>query len=887
MSVGEVEKALKVSRLGLSEEEVKSRRKRYGLNILPKPKPLSGFVLFISQFKSALVYILIAAAAISAIIDHMVDFYVIIAAVLVNVVVGFFQEYKAQQALVKLRDYTTEKTTVIRDGKKYEIETGKLVPGDRIFLMPGDKVPADVRLTKTIGLKINEATLTGESKPRKKIVSAIKGNRAVADRDNLAFKGTSIIEGVGEGIVIRTGIKTKFGEIASMLKDVKEESTPLQSELGRFSRWLGIFVIILATAMIVFGVVVGRPFFDMFILAIALAVSAIPEGLIIGVTAILAVGMKRILEQKALTKKLVAAETLGSTTMICADKTGTLTTGEMEVTKVVTSPNQGLSGVKKMDGDRGVFEVLGAGVLASDAYIANPKEKLKKFKVLGNTTERPIVLIAAELGIMRENLKKGLKEVFEIPFDSAHKYMVKVYKGKDGYKAFAKGAPEKLIEECGSYLDGEKSKTLDKKLKEKIKETYRGMMKQGLRVLCVVKCEDCDIPIEKKKSPRPPFKKSAVFLGLLGIKDPLRPKVKEVVKETLSAGLKTVIITGDNRATATTIAREAGLKIKEREVMNGGEVDDLSDDALQKAAKKIKLYARVEPKHKMRIVDALQKNGEVVAMTGDGLNDAPALKSSDIGIAVASGSEVTKDVADMVLLDNNLGVIVGAIREGRGIFENIRKMILYLLSDSGTEIILVVASFVMGLPLPVLAVQILWVNLIDDSLPSLALTLDPYESGLMKRPPRPQKEKILNRPMAILILIISIVTGFTILFTFLIVLKTTGDLERARTMAFVLLGFDSLLYVFSVRSLRHSIFKNKLFNNRALILAVLIGFGLQLSVVYIPFLQGPLGTKAISINDLALVIVIAFGVLFVIEFFKLIILRRGEASKKENNPSLC
>lgn len=873
LSIRETEKTLGVSSSGLSSQKAKNRVESHGKNVLPRAKPLGPFFILISQLKNALVYILIAAAVISVVIAHMIDFYVILTAILVNVIVGFVQEYKAQKALYKLRSYVTEKTTVLRDGKKQEIDTELLVPGDRIFLKPGDKVPADIRLCKAVDLKINEAVLTGESGPQKKQTGLIQTEIPIGDRDNMAFKGTSVIEGVGEGIVAKTGSGTEFGKIALMLREVKEENTPLQDELKRFSRWLGLLVITASGAIFITGMLIGRPVFDMFILAIALAVSAIPEGLVIGVTAILAVGMKRILDQKALTRKLVAAETLGSTTVICSDKTGTLTTGQMEVTEILTSPIKDCDRQEGFRSDAAILNTLGAGVLASDAYISNPDAKLKSWKVFGNSTEQPIIRLAAELGIFGKQLARGLKEVFEIPFDSANKYMVKVYRGKDGnYEMYAKGAPEKLLDECGYFIDCQKQKRLTSTLRSEIVKNYEKMTKKGLRVLCVAKAEDSEIPIGEGDYRNPKFKKPLVFLGLLGIKDPLRPGVGAVLKNTLLAGLRPIIITGDNKATAMTIAREAGIKIKPDEVLEGGEIDKLSDKAMKRAVKKVKLYARVAPEHKMRIVDALQKNSEVVAMTGDGLNDAPAIKSADIGIAVGGGSEVTKETADMVLLNNDLKVIVAAIREGRGIFENIRKVVLYLLSDSFTELLLVIASFVFGFPLPVLAVQILWVNLIDDSLPNLALTLDPQEDDLMKDPPRPKREKILNNPMKMLIGAISIITGVAILVTFLLMLKNTGDLERARTIAFTLLGLDSLLYVFSIRFLHHSVFNpkmyKKIFNNSALVVAVLVGIALQLAAVYVPVLQRALGTKALSLYDWCIIIPVALGVFLAIELSK-------------------
>jgi Ca2+-transporting ATPase len=866
----EIFKEFQSNKNGLTDEEAGFRRQEYGFNELPKKKGLSKLTIVIAQFRSALVYILLVAAIVSFTLGEYIDAQIILAAILINVIVGFVQENKAQTALASLSKMVTLEIRVIRDGLEKIMESKYLVPGDVMVLEAGDKVAADARLFEAVELETAEASLTGESSPVNKKVESMPRGVALAERTSMVYSGTNVLKGRAKAMVVATGTGTEIGKIAKMLKEVDEEQTPLQKKLDRFSKSLGLFILGLSLFILVLGLLTGEPFGVMFNTAVAVAVAAIPEGLLVAVTVILALGMQSILKKKALVRKLVAAETLGSTTVICTDKTGTLTEGEMRVAEVVTDScslemlAEGCQINKNTFAES--YQLLNIGMICNDAIIQNEDEQMKDWQVLGSGTETALLLAAAQIGIKRKELEKRLPRLDEITFTSDRKYMATLHRQDHHKVIYFKGAPEILLKASGFVLQHDKEVKIYKDKRQEIIKKYELLSKKGLRVLALgYKKVPAEVSTLEENND---LLKDVVLVGFVGIKDPLRPGVIKTLKGTEAAGIKTVMITGDNKITARFIARELGMEINERNIIEGEELLTIDDNKLKERVREFKVYARVSPGDKLRIVQAWQQNGEVVAMTGDGVNDAPALKQADVGIALGSGSQVAKETADLVLLDNSYQTIMAAVEQGRVIYDNIKKVILYLLSDSFSEVILVIGSLMMGLPLPLLPAQILWINLITDGFPDMALTLESEESEVMNEPPQERHKSILDMERKLLIGIISGFTAFTSLGIFYYFWKIVGDLELARTVTFVALGIDSLLYVFSCRTLRHSIFHSHFFSNKYLLLAVGLGGILQVLAVYVPFFQNVLRTVPLGLEEWLIIAMVNVLVILLIELVK-------------------
>ncbi|MBU0597987.1 HAD-IC family P-type ATPase [Patescibacteria group bacterium] len=884
LSREEALKGLATSYSGLSSEEVSKRLNTYGKNKLPEEKPFSFWLLFLRQFKSALIYILLIAALVSFFLQDYINMYVILAAVGINVIVGFIQEFRAQKALEKLRRIVTLYARVRRNGREMEIKTEDIVPGDIVILSAGQKISADIRITQAVDLKIDEASLTGESFPIKKTDDKLSSAVIIAEQKNMAFMGTTVVAGTGEGVVVNTGHKTELGKIATLIKDTKEESTPLQKKLASLGRMLGIIILIISFFIFLVGIILKYDLKEMFTTAVALAVAAIPEGLVVVLTVILAIGMQRILKQKSLVRKLIAAETLGSITVICTDKTGTLTEGEMRVVKIITH-DKTLNTDRHTDSKKAeeipaksFFLALKIGVLSSDAHIENPDEAIEHRTVIGMPTEKALVLAAAQTGMDLDQLNKENPRYEVVPFESDKRFMATLNKSrKDEKTIYFKGAPEVILGSAKKIdLDG-KIVNLEEKKKNKLRAEYESLSSEGLRILALGFKE-----VDKNYSnlrDDPAILENLTFVGFAGIKDPLRREAKQTIKLCQEAGIRPVMLTGDHRLTAQAIAKELNLPHGSKNIIEGGEFEKLDEKKLKSRIADISVYARVNPGDKLRIIDAWQDRGEVVAMTGDGVNDAPALKSADIGVALGSGTDVAKETADIVLLDNNFSTIVKAVEQGRIIYDNIKKVVLYLMSDSFTEMIIISLSLLLGWPLPLLAAQILWINLVTDGFPNIALTVEPGEPDIMKQKPVAPKKSIVDFEMKFLIFFISLITGLLALGIFYYVWKTTGDLDKARTMTFAAVAIDSLLYVFSCRNLRHSIWHRKIFSNKYLILAVLAGFLVQLPAIYLPFFQNVFQTVSLSFADWLMVISLGLITIIAIEISKWLFLHKKIAHK--------
>jgi len=837
---------------GLGEKDVLLRQLEFGKNKIPEEKSLSELTMLFEQFKSPLIYILIIAGIITLVLKEFGDSIVIFGAVVLNTVVGYFQESKASKSLQELKKIVRHTAQVIREGEGKLIDSAEIVPGDIFILNSGDKVPADGRVIESHNLKINEMALSGEWLAAKKDPNLSAKDTPLADRDNMVYMGTIIEDGKGKAVVTETGFHTEIGKVAEMLRETKEEKTPLQKKLANFSKIIGGLVALIAVFIFVEGVVTGNSFLEMFTTAVAVAVAAIPEGLPVAMTVILALGMQRILKRKGLVRKLSSAETLGSTSIIATDKTGTLTEGKMKVADVI-APSKELA--------------LKIAVLCSEAFIENPGEEKEKMILRGRPTERALVLAGVDEGIFKNKLEEKEKKIDEMPFDPIHKYSAALYQtSKTEFTLYVLGAPEKLMD----------ISDLKKNEREKLEAELEKLAQKGLRVIATAQRK-----IRWKEDALPSIEKLAnnlKFYGFITLKDPVRQEAKSAIRLCRRAGMRPIIVTGDHKLTAKAVAEELGFKIKAENILEGKDLDLLSEKEFAEILPKIKIYARVEPKHKMRIIAAWQERGEVVAMTGDGINDAPALKKADIGVALGSGTEVAKETSDLILLNDSFSIIVAAVEEGRAVLDNIRKVITYLLSDSFSEIILITGALVAGFPLPVLPAQILWVNLIEDGLPDISLAFEPKEKDLISQKPQDSKRPLLTKEMKTIIFVIGILTDLMLLGLFFWLLNKSHDISYVRTMVFAGLAINSLFYVFSCRSLRNNIWKVNPFSNKFLLAAVFIGFAMLVLAIYVPALQTLLKTVSLDLNDWLILFGLGFANVILIEAAKWYFIAKHQTS---------
>ena len=837
----EVLLGLNTSTAGLASKEAAQRLKKYGPNELKEKKKISAFSIFLGQFKSFIVYILIAAVILSILLQEYIDAAVIAAILVINAILGFTQEYKAEKSLEALKKLVSLKAKVIRDGKEAMILASELVPGDIIILDEGAKVPADSRLLESYSLSANESTLTGESVPVKKLIDIINKKAQVADQKNMVFSGTSIISGIGKAVVAATGENTEIGKIATLIQETEKGSTPLQKQLKTLSKQLGIGTIIICIVTFILLYVKGSLLFESLIVGIALAVAAIPEGLPAIVTMGLALGSQRMIKHNVLIRKLPSVETLGSTTVICADKTGTLTLNKMTVTKLYIN-GAAISAENKLKKDKATELLFNIGVLCNNA-------KLDHKTSFGDPTEIALLEIAANYGMKKEELQNKYQKVHEIPFSSERKMMSTINKHGNKKFMFTKGAPDVILKYCTRlYLNG-RITPLTGKIKNDILKANEEFAKSALRVLGFAYKEASNSS-----------ENNLIFVGLQGMIDPPRKEVKKSIAECKKAGIKVVMITGDHKLTAEAIATDIGIVGK---TMTGDEIDSAKD--LSSVIESVSIYARVNPLHKLKIVEALKKRGHVVAMTGDGVNDAPALKKADIGIATGTGTDVTKEASDMVLLDDNFTSIVNAVREGRGIYSNIVKFVMFLLSSNIAEVLIIFFSILIGLPLPLLALQILWINLVTDGLPALALSIDPIEKGIMQKKPRKKSDKIVSRQRIMMLLFIAaIITSGTL---FLYKAELSNGYVYATTAAFTAVVLYELVNVLNFRSETGSVINSAIFTNKYLVLAIILSLLMQLFVVYGP-IDRIFKTTPLALNTILLTAATALSVLLGAELLK-------------------
>jgi len=891
METDEVLRVLKTVSQGLDSQEAKTRLEQYGSNELKVERRISPAKILVQQFKSFLMIVLLIATSISLALGEIIDAVVIVIIVVLSAVLGFTQEYRSEKAIEALRSMLSPTASVLREGKEIDVPAREVVPGDIIVLKAGDKVPADARLVETIRLQLNEASLTGESTPVDKATDTVPSSSSLADRSNVVFSGTEVTYGKGLAAVVATGANTEFGKIAKQVTEITVEKSPLELRMGELGKWLGYLCLIVASA--VTGIGIGRRFLtdgsigvsfalEMLLFGVALAVAAVPEALPAIVTGSLAIGMRRMAKRNALVKKMASVETLGCTTVICTDKTGTLTKGEMTVRQLLFSnlkinvTGVGYDPKGEFDSDKSVVESPGfsgfmkACVLCNDADLVQSEGK---WTVRGDPTEGAFVVVARKSGIEKSELNERYPRVYELPFSSERKRMTTVHSTPEqGKLAYAKGAPEVIVERCTSFTSVAGIEPLNDQQKKRILEANTQMASNALRVLAVAYKElsgneSLDDNI---------LETNLTFLGLVGMIDPPREEVLDAVEACKKVKIKTVMITGDHKLTAIAVAKEIGI-FKEGDIaLIGAELEKMRDEELERIVENVTVYARVAPEHKLKIVKAWKAKGHVVAMTGDGVNDAPALRHADIGIAMGiTGTEVSKEAASMVLTDDNFATIVKAVEMGRWIYDNIKKYLTYLLQANLVEIVVLSSIVLIGFPLPLLPAAILYVNLATDGLPAIALGIGPPDPDIMNRPPRHPKETIFTRDVKFFLLRAVVIEVPLVLWAYLWSLPQGTDV--ARTNVFLIFIFFELILALNCRSLKYTLLEVK--PHKLLVLATIWEIVLALGLMMVPAVQNAFGIVYHNTNGFVLAIVLTLVTLISIELLKYLLRRNSRMNQ--------
>lgn len=889
--IAEVEADLKTNlNQGLNQEEVKKRQKKYGLNQLQAAKKKTLLQRFLDQFKDFSIIVLIIAAIVSGAVgiaegEGITDTIIILIVVIVNAIIGVSQEAKAEKSLEALQKLTDHASKVIRNGEVTVVPAKQLVPGDIVILDTGDYIPADLRIIEAVNLKAQESSLTGESVPVEKNTNKIEDTQiGIGDRINMLFSSSLVTYGRGKGIVVETGMTTEVGKIAGMINSTEKQETPLQQKLNKLGKTLGIAALAICVFIFIVGLIQGKEPIHMFMTAVSLAVAAIPEGLVAVSTIVLAIGVQKMVKKNAIVKRLPAVETLGSATVICSDKTGTLTQNKMTVQKIFINNNtHNLEDIKEVNED--LKKLVYANMFCNDTKISNDGT------LTGDPTETALVDMAFKLDF-DPSIYGEVPRIEEIPFDSDRKLMTTVNNQDGKYIVYTKGGVDELLKRCNSYLlNGEVKQDLEN-YGATIRQHNENMAKDALRVLA---CGYKEIDHKPTKEDIESLESNLTFIGLVGMIDPPREEAKKAVEKCKTAGIKTVMITGDHKITATAIAKKLGILENEDEAITGLELEKMTDEELEKNVTKYSVYARVSPEHKVRIVKAWQKNGQIVAMTGDGVNDSPALKTSDIGCAMGVvGTDVAKEAADVILTDDNFATIVSAVEEGRRIYDNILKVIQFLLSSNVGEIVVL---FLATLCTPLFAnwfgitdithleillpIHILWINLVTDSLPALALAFDPADNDIMKRKPSKPGKGVFTKGMTWRVIYQGVMIGLLTLAAFMIGLATTNEpidgltldeskIEVGQTMAFVTLALSELVHVFNVRNNKKSIFKTKVFNNSKLVWAILASAALMFVILLVEPLRHIFSIPVLPTQNILELVCLVLAPLVIVEIFKLL-----------------
>lgn len=886
---------------GLDEAEAATRREKWGPNLLPRAKPLSIWRRFLAQFLEPVIGILIFAAVISGVMGDVIDTVAILAIVLMNGIIGFVQEERAERAIAALQGLSAPLAKVLRAGQLRSIPAEELVPGDRILLESGDNIPADARLIRAFGLRVLEATLTGESVPvAKRAEDALNPATALADRMNMIYLGTNVAVGRAEAVVVATGPATELGHIAGLLERTEREPTPLQQRLAELGKVLIVIVLAICALIFVLHWLRGGPILPSLLLSVSLAVAAVPEGLPAVVTLVLAIGLQRLVRRNALVRRLPSVETLGSVTVICTDKTGTLTRNEMTVREVVTAgalydvsgtgyepkgafhlrcgPGEQQPGEAVRPSDHpDLMRALEIAAWCTTAKVAPHPEKQTRWQVVGDPTEGALVVAGLKAGIRPREDQGSI--LCEIPFDSDRKAMSVVIGQPDGAATmYTKGAPEVVLAKCVAEWRQGQIRPLTTDRRDEIQRIAAGMAEQALRVLGLANRRHDDARDEAVRK-----EEGLVFVGLIGMMDPPRDEAKAAVQECRTAGIRPVMITGDHPATAMAIARQVGLARDNGQVMTGLGMDQLSEQELIASIPDTSVYARVTAEHKLRIVSAWKARGQIVAMTGDGVNDAPAMKAADIGVAMGiTGTDVTKESSDMVLTDDNFASIVSAVEEGRGIFDNIQKFIHYLLASNASEVSLMLLAALVGWPAPLTAVQLLWINLVTDGLPALALGVEPLERNIMGRPPRPPHEPVMTYRRGVRILLHGLLMTFVAVTAFGLTYNEAGDIGRARTATFCTVAFTQLFFALACRSQSDTFWQVGMLSNRSMFGAIVASALLQVAVVTLPLARKVFDVHEPPGGDWFFILPLALLPVTVVELGKLI--RKKIAARQPAEP---
>ncbi|MGE5561041.1 MAG: calcium-translocating P-type ATPase, SERCA-type [Chloroflexota bacterium] len=878
---------------GLTLAEAQARLQRHGPNAVAERRRTTVWELLLEQFKDLIIIVLMGATVVSALMGEVADAAAIVVIVVMNAGFGVIQEYRAERSIAALKSLTAPVARVRREGATRVIPAAELVPGDIVVLAEGDRIPADTRLLETISLATDESLLTGESALVEKHSEPLRAaDLGIGDQANMVFMGATVQRGHGLGVVVRTGMRTEVGRIAAMVQEVDDEMTPLQKRLDELGKTLVIICLGICGIVTVTGIIHGEPLYAMFLAGVSLAVAAIPEGLPAIVTVVLAMGVQRMIRRNALIRKLHAVETLGSTSVICTDKTGTLTVNQMTVSAIVTT-----AGEYAVSGDAtsvdGRFSLGGRDVdplrcpdlrlaleiatLCNNAELKPlPGARADRVRVDGDSTEGALLIAAAKAGLTREDLDERCPRLAEVPFDSDRKRMSVVCRDRGNARVLVKGAFESVIALCDSVQCDGRVTSLSPEWRQRLADISDGLASRAMRVIALACRSGSEVPREPEA-----IERGLTFVGFAAMADPLRAEVPDAVERCRLAGIRTVMITGDHRATAVAVAGKLGLRTGAGAVLTGPELDRLSDQQLYERVEQIDVYARVSPRHKLRIVQALKRRGAVVAMTGDGVNDAPALKEADIGVAMGrTGSDVARETSAMILTDDNFATIVAAVEEGRGIYDNIRKFIRYLLSCNVGEVVTMFAAALFALPMPLTPIQILWCNLVTDGLPAIALGVDPLDPGTMDRPPRPAHQGILAGGFLQRIARRGLLIGVSTLAIYIGALRVfRGDVAHARTLAYATLIMSQLIYVFSCRSERLTLLELGLFTNPWLVAAVAVSTLMLLATIYIPALAAVFATMPLRPLEWAAVLLLSGSGAFVRSGYRAMRRRRGRPER--------
>jgi P-type Ca2+ transporter type 2C len=872
----EVFKTLQTSEEGLSEAQAKKHLETYGPNKIAEKKETNMLQIFIRQFMNPLIYILLIAALVTFLLQSYTDTGVILTVVVFNAIIGFIQEFKAEESMRALKRLMVPKAKVLRENKEKEISSEELVPGDIVLLTSGAKVPADLRLSHTLELKIDESMLTGESLPAEKITKLIKENNlSPGDQRNMAFMGTVVVNGRGRGVVVTTGSQTVLGSIATEVKEAEGIQAPLQQKFHKFSKRIGFIVLAASILLFLIGIFIGENLKEMFMTAVAAAVATIPEGLPVVLTIALAVGVRRMAKRHAIIRKLAAVETLGSTTVICTDKTGTLTKNEMTVKVIfdgehvfdVTGSGYDPEGeilhewMVPTEGERkNLFMALRIGLLCNESHLY--KEEEEEYKVDGDPTEGALIVSALKGGLIPEKEKNVYKQMAILPFESERGFMATLHRNDHKKLIFIKGAPEKVLDLCTGCLVAEGLRT------EAILQTADRFAKEGMRVLAMAYREAPE-PVEELNENN--VRGSYILAGIQGMIDPPRPEVIDAIKGCRQAGIRVVMITGDHPTTAMAIGKMLNISHETSKALTGREIEGMDDDQLSAKVREISVFARVAPNHKLRIVDQLMRQGEIVAVTGDGVNDAPALKKGHLGVAMGKkGTDVAKEASDMVITDDNFATIFSAVEEGRVVFDNIRKVVFFLIPTGVAAIGSIIGSILMGLPMPYTPSQLLWINLVTNGFQVIALTFEPKERNVLNRPPRDPLEGVMSRILIERTILVGLLISVGVIFKFTHALEGGVSLERARTVAVTTMVFFQFFQAWNSRSESQSMFQISFFSNPWIVYGLIASILAQLALIYLPLLQWIFKTEPLTWLEWMKIAAMSLTVILLVEMDKFI-----------------